>query len=236
MSKPFIGITPEFEQKETRQFFYLNYSYARAVINAGGIPIVIPGPQAEDDYTEILKRLNGIIFSGGNDHNPALWGEEMHPQTKLLHEHRQNYEIMLGKLARKLELPTLGICGGHQTINIVYGGSLIQDIPDITKTTILHSQKETRNIPTHKVILQEDTKLFRIMQKKEIMSNSFHHQAVNRLGDGLRITARAEDGIVEAIETTDDRFVIGVQWHPEELYEMEEHFALFKALIKAASR
>ena len=125
---------------------------------------------------------------------------------------------------------------GCQTINVVNGGTLIQDISSTINTKITHSQKESRNTLTHNVTIDKNSRLFQILKKKKIKSNSFHHQAVKKVAPNFKITAKADDGIIEAIEYTKNRFILGIQWHPEGLIQYSDHLKLFKALVDEARK
>ena len=233
MPKPVIGITPDYEIKETKERYYLNSSYVKAVIAGGGIPLILSGLDTDDDFLQMIDLIDGLLLTGGNDHNPALYHAQAHEKTSPLPEKRQDYELRIARTALTLGKPILGICLGCQTLNIVHEGTLIQDIPSEVTTDILHSQKETRNIPTHKVLISKDSHLYRIIGTDALLANSFHHQCVGQPGEKLSIAAQAEDKIIEAVESTQGKFVIGVQWHPEELIHIPEHLSLFKALVAA---
>ena len=241
MKKPVIGITCDFSMvppakkgMKPRGRFAVGRSYVKAVIEAGGIPMLLAGAANPKDVEQQIELLDGIILTGSADHDPKLYGEKKHPKTKLMHDVRQQYEIQVGKMGMKSNKPILGICGGCQALNIVNGGSLIQDIPIIIGTPIIHSQKQGRSVLTHDVYIDRNSRLFQIIKKDKIKSNSFHHQAVKKVANGFKVAACTKDDIVESIEIQNKRFVLGVQWHPEELTAHKEHLALFKALIEAA--
>lgn len=206
--------------------------YIRAVRDAGGIPVVLPNtdgsPAAIEGY---LERLDALLLPGGPDIPPSEYGEEPHETVKVLDDSRFNFEKRLSQTwIKESRKPLLGICLGSQWINVSSGGSLVQDIP--SEFSVNH-----RNI-THSVTVEPDSRLSRILGKTELQVNSLHHQAVKKLGDGLRIVARSPEGIVEATETTDpDRFLIGVQWHPEKLLPGDEIQArLLKAFVEEARK
>ncbi len=219
-----------------RQRFCINRSYVQAVIEAGGIPVLLAGGGDSAGIRQQLELLDGLLLTGGMDHDPKLYGSKKHPKTDTLHSIRQEYEIEIAKLAMKTDFPILGVCLGCQTLNIVNGGTLIQDIPSQVKTNIAHSQKEGRSAQTHDVHIEKNSRLFRILKKGKIKTNSFHHQALGKVGKKFKIVGRASDNIIEAIEYQNNRFVLGVQWHPEELTGYETHRALFKALVNEAKK
>jgi putative glutamine amidotransferase len=189
-----------------------NDSYVLAVKEAGGVPIVLPnGDGSSDKIAEYLDLLDGLIMPGGADIPPSEWGEEPHPTTQILEENRYLFEKeLITTWIKKTNKPLLGICLGSQWINVAHGGSLIQDIP--SEFGVNH-----RGV-THQVTLESSSRLCEIFGETKLLVNSFHHQAVGRLGEGLKLVAKSPNGIVEATETTDpDRFLIGVQWHPEKM-------------------
>lgn len=207
-------------------------TYVLAVKEAGGIPIVLPnGDGSSDKIAEYLKLLDGLIMPGGADIPPSEWGEEPHPTTQILEESRYLFEkALITAWIKKTNKPLLGICLGSQWINVVHGGSLIQDIP--SEFGVNH-----RGV-THQVTLESSSRLSKIFGETKLSVNSLHHQAVGRLGEGLRLVAKSPNGIVEATEITDpDRFLIGVQWHPEKMAPTDPLQAkLLKAFIQASRK
>ncbi len=207
-------------------------TYVLAIREAGGIPIVLPnGDGSPERIKEYLDLVDGLLMPGGADIPPSEWGEEQHPTTKLLDEDRYLFEKeLISEWINKTDKPLLGICLGSQWINVAHGGSLVQDIP--SEFGVVH--KGT----THPVDLEEDSRLREIFGETTFEVNSLHHQAVREVGKGLRVVARSPDGIIEATETTDkDRFLIGVQWHPEKIIETDKKQAnIFRAFVEAAAR
>jgi len=206
-------------------------TYVQAIKEAGGIPIVLPnGDGSTDKIVAYLELLDGLVMPGGADIPPSEWGEEPHPTTKLLAQDRYLFEkALISSWIKKTDKPLLGICLGSQWINVAHGGSLVQDIP--SKFGINH-----RDI-THLVTLAPDSRLRDIFGETEFEVNSHHHQAVGRIGEGLKVVAQCPDGVIEATETTNpDRFLIGVQWHPEKLVpENELQAKLLKAFVQASA-
>jgi len=207
-------------------------TYVLAIREAGGIPIILPNGDGDpDEIAEYLKLLDGLVMPGGADIPPSEWGEEPHPTTKLLAEDRYLFEkALITSWIKETDKPLLGICLGSQWINVAHGGSLIQDIP--SEFGVNH-----RGV-THQVALDSDSRLSEIYGETEFEVNSLHHQAVGRVGDGLRVAARSPEGVIEATETTDpDRFLIGVQWHPEKMVpENKLQAKLLDAFVLAATK
>lgn len=232
--KPIIGITT-FEELE-KGFHSVNNNYINSVFAAGGIPINIPIIHDEKDYDAYLDILDGIIFTGGLDISPLTYNENPSKEINLISSIRDTYEMGLFKKAYERKLPILGVCRGLQITNIVLGGNLYQDINTQVPGCLGHRPKGMSNEEFyHSINIKKDTKLYNIFETEKIFVNSLHHQAIKELGKDLRISALSEDGIIEAIESTDDRFLIGLQFHPEALAKRHPEFLnIFKELILAA--
>ena len=191
-------------------------AYVNAVVEAGGTPVLIPLITDETKLEEIISHIDGLILSGGGDIYSPLFGEELHPSVESFDLERDLYEIALVTQAVNSQKPVLGICRGMQLINVAFGGTLIQDIPSqIPESNVNHNQEEAREIFTHSVNITQESRLHQIAQSEQIMVNSFHHQAIKDLAPGFEVVAKAEDGIIEAIESTEEKIIAGVQWHPE---------------------
>ena len=232
MTKPIIGIgsdvhSPEGERH--RAFAYL--TYVEALKAAGAVPVLIP-PQPEN-AADVLDRIDGLVLAGGYDCDPAVYGAQPHPTVEPMDRRRQDNDLALARLARERGVPTLGICLGLQVMNVAAGGSLIQDIDAQVGTDIRH-ESEPENRVRHDVIVERTTKLAAILAQHELTVNSSHHQAVDHVGEGLRVTAYAPDGVVEGIEDAAHPFYVGVQWHPEDMTGEDPAAALFQALVAAA--
>ncbi|WP_029453546.1 gamma-glutamyl-gamma-aminobutyrate hydrolase family protein [Clostridium algidicarnis] len=220
------GMFPGYERA------YVNDDYIKSVIKAGGIPVIIPLIKDENDIKEQLEMVDGIIISGGHDVNPLLYGEE--PSQKLggILPKRDDFDINLINLAMEAKKPILGICRGHQLLNVVNGGSLYQDLSFIEGCYIKHNQASLSNIPTHTIKIKEGTKLREILEE-ETMCNSFHHLAIKEVAKGFIASAISNDGIVEAIEYEGEEFVMGVQWHPEMMSaENKNMLSIFTKLVE----
>lgn len=234
MTKPLIGIGSDIQSppgKRERAFAYL--TYVEALRRAGAIPVVIP-PQPEN-ARELIRELDGLLLAGGDDCDPAVYGEARHPSVDPMDPRRQANDVSLAKVARESGIPTLGICLGVQVMNVAAGGTLVQDIDSQVDTEIQHaSQPEDR--ARHDVLVEQGTRLSRILGDREFNVNSSHHQAISRVGDGLRVTAHAPDGIIEGLEDPRHPFYVGVQWHPEDMSGEDSATSIFGAFVDAARR
>jgi putative glutamine amidotransferase len=233
---PLIGLTTSVTVGASPERAYTNATYIRAVQQAGGIPVLLP-PQLDLASLEALwSRLDALLLTGGGDIDPARYGEDPHSTVYEVSEARDALELTLSRRAVEDEVPVLAICRGVQVLNVALGGSLHQDIPSHVPGALPHSQKEDRTRPTHAVkVMGEGTRLGAIVGSLELDVNSMHHQAIKKLGQGLREVAWAPDGVIEGLELAGDRFVVGVQWHPEELVGHDAAARnLFAALVEAA--
>ena len=243
--RPVIGITGNYEDLTCK----LGKGYYQSVIRAGGVPVVIPPSADKEVLMNTLDHIDALILSGGGDINPLYAGEEPIPGLHGINQERDLPELLITRLAYNRQLPMLGICRGIQTLAVALGGKVCQDIgseelrvkSEEFATAVKHSQDADRSEPTHSVTIEEDSTLFNIYKEKLsplssflsplLYVNSFHHQAVSEPGDKFRVVATAKDGIVEAIESTEFKSIIGVQWHPE---CMEEGLPLFQWLVDEA--
>ena len=234
--QPVIGITGNY----TEQACKLAEGYYKSVVAAGGVPVIIPPVSDPDVILNTLCRLDGLILSGGGDHNPLWVGEQPSPKLGDVCGERDLPELLITQLAYNRQLPILGICRGIQTLAVALGGHVAQDISDIQE--VKHSQSADRTTPTHTVTIEQDSTLYRLYQESSLPSsleetggrlfvNSFHHQAVSDAGPKFRVVARATDGIIEAIESAEHKSILGVQWHPECL---ADGLPLFRWLVGEA--
>lgn len=238
MSRPLIGLSTSVTSDTTPERATLNAAYLHAVQQAGGVPVLLP-PQLDAEARAVLAdRLDGLVLSGGGDVDPACYGQPPHPRTADVSPARDALEIALVHRALERGTPLLAICRGIQVLNVALGGTLYQDLPGEPGGPIVHAQTEPRSRPTHTVkVVPDATRLGAIVAAAELAVNSFHHQGIHRLGDGLREVAWAADGVVEAVEMAGNRFVVGVQWHPEDLVGHDAAARnLFAALVDAARR
>lgn len=241
MAKPIIGITSDLDLGISQQsispgksYYLLNKNYVTAVEKSGGVPLPLLCIPEEEIIEIYLEKIQGLILSGGVDLDPIYYGEEPLPPLGAINPERANFEIMLAKRAMNKDIPILAICGGHQLLNIVAGGTLYQDINSQISDVLNHRQRAPRWHPFHTVKIHKETKLYQILKEEKIRVNSRHHQAVKKLGKDFIISGESEDGIIEAIENTNLKFCIGIQWHPEDMFE-KDHYSqiLFKAFIKS---
>jgi len=234
LPKPIIGINCDIDGDKPRKIG-LSAPYIQALKNIGAIPVMLP-PMSEEDLEQVLKNLDGVLMIGGADYPPDLYGQQIEPKTQLMDEERWRFDILLAKtVVDKTKLPLLGICAGCQALNISRGGSLIQDIPTkLPEMKVAHASKDgwQTGFNRHLVNLSNSTKLQRFYGIKSLGVPTSHHQCVDKTGQDLIVAATADDGVVEAVELKGDRFVVGVQWHPERDYPANKE--LFKNFIHAA--
>ena len=223
--RPVIGITGNYEELTCK----LGRGYYDSVIRAGGVPLVIPPSADKEVLMGTLDRIDALLLSGGGDINPLWCGEEPVPGLHGINQERDLPELLITRLAYNRQMPILGICRGIQTLVVALGGKVCQDIA----ATVKHSQDADRSEPTHSVTVKENSTLYNIYKEDNLFVNSFHHQAVSAPGDRFRFTATAPDGIVEAIESTEFKSIIGVQWHPECMGDAGQ--PLFRWLITEAA-
>jgi len=216
--------------------YFLRARYLQAIQEAGGMPLVLPLVLDRAQQTFLLQRLDGLLVTGsGSDLAPRFYGEPQRYPFQRMSEERAQLELGLSKLAFEHQVPTLGICGGMQSMNVALGGTLIQDIPAQISTKIQHLPKKSATIMAHSVHIEPKTLLRRIVKKSSIPVNSSHHQSVKTIPLSVHMSAVAPDGVIEAIEAAGHPFWLGVQWHPEFLYNQDVlQKRLFLAFIKAA--
>lgn len=239
MNRPLIGMTMnavcahEEMRPSTFGSHYLNFSYTNAILHAGGIPVAIPyGPI--ENTGPILKNLQGIVVTGGKDVDPAVYGQKPHKECGPFISEKSQWEKELILAVDELDLPLLGICLGMQLVNVARGGTLCQDVPTVKPSEVNHPYPlDKRRKECHFVFVEPESKLAHIFGSGKIPVNSLHHQGIEQLGKGLNIVARAEDGLIEAVEDKDRSFLLAVQWHPEDLQHIPRHQALFNAFIEA---
>ena len=218
MSVVLIGITVDRSlNRSGYPHFEIPEAYCDSIIKTGGTPILIPPDLPNNRLRELLNRLDGILFSGGGDIEPARYGSPEHPRVASVDPDRDRLEIELLHHVTRLEMPFLGICRGLQLINVAFGGTLYEDLTDQFSQKIRHDQFPTqpRDYLAHPVEIINDSRLAKIIGKSEIRVNSLHHQGIRRLADNLIASAYAPDGLVEGIEIPNYPFGLAVQWHPE---------------------
>ncbi len=230
-ARPRIGLTLDVD--EPGRAYRLNRTYVEAVLAGGGLPILLPhAPAAAAAY---LALLDGLVVTGGAfDVPPELYGEAVRPVCGKLQPERTRFEKDLLEAALAARLPVLGVCGGMQLLNVVRGGTLYQDLPADAGVRG-HEQPPPKDVPSHDVAVVPGTQLEVLVGPVPLQVNSTHHQAVREPGAGVLVSARAPDGVIEALELPDLPFAVGVQWHPEALLREEpRHAALYRGLVDAA--
>ena len=209
---PVIGLTGNFQDGNCM----LAEGYYQSILKAGGTPFIIPCYDDTDALINTLEKLDGILLTGGADINPLFLGEEPVKELHGINPRRDRQELLLTRLAADRQIPILGICRGIQIMNAAFGGPLYQDIhSQMEGTRIKHSQELDRSYASHTVTIEKDTLLHNLFKTDAIAVNSFHHQAVKEAAPGFRVCARATDGVIEAMESTEYKSMLGVQWHPE---------------------
>ncbi len=235
---PVIGIPCRavYREGSKRPMYGNNRTYIHAVENAGGLPILIPLLKDYQTLEGLISRLDGILFSGGFDLQPSLYGEERHEALGQCDPELDELEIAMANWALQEDMPILGSCRGMQLLNVVLGGSLYQDIASQYPGALEHCPDRDRTEASHLVTIEEGSQMEKIMEVQQVAVNSLHHQAIKQLGAGVRITGRAPDGIAEMLEVPGRRFVVAMQSHPEEMYaNTVECERLFRAFVAACA-
>lgn len=246
MSKPVIGVTlfRREKNKSNSKYGTINCNYVKAIVDAGGLPLLIPIVNKPQDIKHYMGLIDGLLLSGGQDISPELYNEEAIEELGNIDPERDRWELNIFKAAYKKRLPVLGICRGMQLINVGLGGSLYQDIYSQYNDSLQHTSKKDETCAYHQILIENGSQLEEILCCLDsLYVNSYHHQALKSPGNNLKVVARSDEGIIEAIEAedSDQRFLVGVQWHPEDLAGVDDNSLthncfqqLFKALINAA--
>jgi putative glutamine amidotransferase len=230
--RPVIGIT--IDSHDDGDKYESPFAYAKAVESAGGLPLLIPYKSDLSLIPQYVDQFDGILFSGGNDLDPTLYSQSWHPKAEHIDPARQKFELALLAEVERRRMPTLGVCLGSQLMNVYRGGSLHQFLPDAPRKSPIEHRRIEGKTPRHEVVLDPASRLGRCIGKTEISVNTFHKQAADRLGRGLRIVATAPDGVIEGFEDPSLPLFVAVQWHPERLIDEPEHLAPFKLLVDAS--
>lgn len=237
--RPLIGIAchADFRQESGRPIYCNNRAYSHAIEQAGGIPVLIPFLDDVTSLENLLVRLDGVLLSGGVDIVPERYAEEPHPMLRRTSAELDEFEFTLADWILREDMPVLGVCRGMQLLNVVLGGTLYQDLDSLHPGGMEHCyQKLPRNTISHDVFVEPGSRMEKVLGTRQFGVNSLHHQAVKMPGKGVRITGRAEDGIPELMEVPSYRFVMAVQFHPEEIYMKENACAdLFSAFVHACN-
>ncbi|MBD1890671.1 gamma-glutamyl-gamma-aminobutyrate hydrolase family protein [Coleofasciculus sp. FACHB-SPT9] len=228
---PLIGITTA-GQLDTR-LFSIRGDYVEAVRLAGGLPMLLP--PGEPDPAAILERIDGLIFSGGGDIDPAVYNDSSHPTVYNVDHQRDTFELALAKLVLDTDIPVLGICRGLEILVVATGGNLVQHLPDEFGDAIAHRTHQSR-FCEHHVQIDPDSRLAAMIGITESEIVSWHHQAVRTVPPGWRVTARASDGVIEAMEHKQHPWAIALQWHPELALQDPYQQRIFQALVETARK
>lgn len=235
--KPIIGITSTIKKHKNIPSVDVNEKYIHAIIQGGGVPIVIP-IGSKNMVNTWISICDGIMLTGGEDVDPSTYHEQPYPQIRKTNRKRDDLEIELIQSAQKKQLPILAICRGMSILNVTFGGTIFQDINTNIGNPINHEQQAERAEPTHEVEIDLNSRLYQIVSRTNIRVNSMHHQAINMLAPSLKIVATTSDGVIEAVEGVNGQpFILGVQWHPEELASEDATMVnLFKTFIGECSK
>ncbi len=235
--RPLIGLPLGRDLPDRPAYLRIRQTYPRAVEQAGGVPVLIPPTSESGHLDRLLEVLDGLVFPGGRDVSPTHYGEARHITTKV-DDVLDGLELELARWALERETPVLGICRGQQLLNVALGGKLVQDLPSQRPGSLPHTQepREPRTELSHSIELEAGCRLAGIFGAQTFEVNSFHHQAIEKLGRGLRPVGWAPDGVVEALESTEHPWLLTVQFHPEDLVGFHEPSQrLFRAFVQAAA-
>ncbi|MBQ4089869.1 MAG: gamma-glutamyl-gamma-aminobutyrate hydrolase family protein [Clostridia bacterium] len=230
--KPVVGVTPYMHDDGTR---YVPEGYLTGIIDTGCEPLVIDYMTVKvEELPAIVEKLDAMVFSGGVDVDPKVYGEEEWPETGRHVQERDEIEVALARMLIKTDMPVLGICRGLQIVNAALGGTLVQHVPKVYGDSLKHQQKDGDPTFIHPVSITPGSRVAEIFGETEFMIDSYHHQSAKDAAPGFEVVAKAPDGCVEALELPGDRFFVLLQWHPEKtLYKDEYSIKPFQALRKA---
>jgi putative glutamine amidotransferase len=235
MSKPLVGICPSLKSAGVwGDAHYLYSRYVTLVAQGGALPVILPVVATRSEAREIVQRIDGLLLTGGPDIDPARYGQTARFPDRLAIPARTASDLLFVHEAKDRGLPVLGICLGTQTLNVAFGGSLLQHIPEDVPGAMEHEDEPEGTAPEHPIRIEPGTVLRHAIGLESATVNSFHHQGIGELAPGFRIAARSPDGVVEAIERTDHPFFLGVHWHPERMLESEVTRRLLRAFVDAA--
>lgn len=232
--KPVIGLTSSYKKNENTDRVFLPHSYFESIRHFGGIPLLIPVCATAEETEYLLSQCDGLLLTGGEDIDPALYGEEILNDTVSIARERDRDEPKVLRMALARNLPVFGICRGVQVMNVYFGGTLYQDIPAQLETGIAHRMEQPYHRTCHSCVMEPGTAMHTLFGQDVVGVNSHHHQAIKDVAPGFAVMGRSEDGIVEAIADPSRDFCWGVQWHPERIWDIEPSSAkLFEAFINA---
>lgn len=234
MSKPLIGICPNLRSTEPFGDAYFLYSrYASLISQSGALPVILPLVGNREEARELLERVEGLVLTGGADIDPKHYGQAARHPDRLAPRERTTSDFAYVREAKDRGMAALGICLGAQTLNVAFGGSLLQHIPEDVPGALEHEDEPEGVSPDHPIRIEPGTILARALGVDSATVNSYHHQGIGEVAAGFRVAARSPDGIIEAIERTDHPFFIGVHWHPERMPESEMTRRLLRAFVDA---
>ncbi|PWK16420.1 gamma-glutamyl-gamma-aminobutyrate hydrolase family protein [Tumebacillus permanentifrigoris] len=235
--RPIIGLTSTLVKlSELSEGVYVHQDYYRGIEKCGGLPLVLPLTEPEL-FQRYLDFCDGVIFTGGEDVDPQHYGAEPHPQLGPILPHRDRVEVEAARYVHQLDKPLLAICRGAQVLNVALGGTLYQDLPSELPHALQHLQKAARGVDSHFIHVEPNSRLHRVFGHDKVRVNSFHHQAVRDLAPGLVVSAKASDGVIEAIEDPNSTYTLGVQWHPESMWDSDDNMLkLFQDFVDQCRR
>ncbi|MBQ9172298.1 MAG: gamma-glutamyl-gamma-aminobutyrate hydrolase family protein [Bacteroidales bacterium] len=226
--KPLIGVTPGYSSSSDDKNVGYVYNgttrllgtYIETVIRAGGVPVILPAVRDSLSCADILSRLDGMMISGGEDLDPAYYGESIIEGARVgVNAQRDTVDMLYARTALAMKKPIFAICRGFQLLNVALGGSLYQDLPTQIPDNVGHSQREPGNVGTHKITIEKGSTLRKVLKADTLWVNSYHHQGVKDLAKGVKVTARTDDGLIEGYE---GKNIYAVQFHPEKAIDLGE--------------
>ena len=241
MKKPIIGITSAYEIEDGLRNYHrttVSIDYSKSIIAAGGIPIILPVTSNLETIQSQLALLDGLLLAGGADINPQYYDQDFKENMGVISPERDEGELIVLKEFFKTQKPILGICRGHQLLNIFRGGTLFQDLKYFGKPVLKHRQDFYPELGVHKVKIIDQDNILSKLYGTDVLTNSFHHQAIDKLGEDLTTIATTEDGIIEAIQMKSRKFLYGIQWHPEMMTARgnEEMKKIFIEFVNSCSK
>jgi putative glutamine amidotransferase len=230
-----VAVTASIRQDGDTSRVRLTAAYVTALENAGLIPLIVPPLSSDSAAAAVLDSVSGLVLTGGEDVDPARYGEERNEKVRSVNVARDATEAALVEEAKARGMPVLAICRGIQILNVALGGTLVQDIASQCETDIAHDEEGPRDSRSHEIAVEPGSLIAKAIGTEHLTVNSFHHQSVKRVAEGMRVTARSPDGIIEGLESTDKKWwVMAVQWHPEEMTDSPEPWdrGLFNAFAR----
>lgn len=232
MKKPIVGVMPLWD--DDKESIWILPGYMDGLRDAGAVPILFPLTDIEEDLTELTDMCDGFLFTGGHDVSVEIYHEKPLENMVFSCALRDRMEMIVLKKAMESDKPVLGICRGIQFINAALGGTLYQDLKTQYNSSVEHHQNPPYDVPVHQVDIIENTPLYECLGKKKKAVNSYHHQAVRKLADSLKVMAVSEDGLTEAVYKPDQKFLWAVQWHPEYIYQKDDdQRKIFRSFVQA---